>query len=59
MQQFFICPVSLIHHRGKDVKIPMGNTGESGEYTAKVKGWLKDIMYGNEEHEWGVVVTKE
>jgi branched-chain amino acid aminotransferase len=51
--------VSLIHHRGRDVKIPMGKTGVMGEYTAKVKGWLKDIMYGNEEHEWGVVVTKE
>ncbi|KAK0626892.1 aminotransferase [Immersiella caudata] len=56
---FFICPVSLIHHRSQNVKIPMGKTGEMGEYTAKVKGWLKDIMYGIEEHEWGVVVTKE
>lgn len=56
---FFVCPVSQIHHRGKDVHIPMGKTGESGEYTAKLKGWMKDIMYGNEQHEWGVVVSKE
>jgi len=56
---FFICPVSAIHHRGKDVAIPMGKTGESGLYTAKIKGWMKDIMYGNEQHEWGVVVDEE
>lgn len=56
---FFVCPVSLIHHRGKDVKIPMGKAGEMGEYTAKVKGWMKDIMYGGEDHPWGVVITKE
>jgi len=57
--QFFICPVSLIHHRGQDVEIPMGDKGEIGPYTAKIKGWMMDIMYGNEQHEWGVVVTKE
>lgn len=51
--------MSLIHHRGKDVAIPMGKTGTSGDYTAKLKGWMMDIMYGNEQHEWGIVVTKE
>ncbi|KAK4219541.1 aminotransferase [Rhypophila decipiens] len=56
---FFICPVSLIHHRGVEVQIPMGKTGESGMYTAKIKGWLKDIMYGNEQHPWGPVVTDQ
>ena len=57
ISQFFICPVSLIHHRGVDVPIPMGKTGESGLYTDKLKGWLKDIMFGNEQHPWGPVVT--
>jgi branched-chain amino acid aminotransferase len=37
----------------------MGKAGEMGEYTAKVKGWMKDIMYGGEDHPWGVVITKE
>jgi len=37
----------------------MGKAGEIGEYTAKIKGWMMDIMYGNENHDWGVVVTKE
>ncbi|KAI0024138.1 branched-chain amino acid aminotransferase [Xylariomycetidae sp. FL0641] len=56
---YFVCPVSLIHHRGRDVNIPMGKGGEGGQFTNSLKGWLKDIMYGNEQHEWGVVVPEE
>ncbi|KAF3058130.1 Branched-chain-amino-acid aminotransferase, mitochondrial [Daldinia childiae] len=56
---FFVCPISLIHHRGQDIQIPMGKAGEGGLYTLKLKGWLKDIMYGNEDHPWGVVVQEE
>ncbi|KXX74181.1 Branched-chain-amino-acid aminotransferase, mitochondrial [Madurella mycetomatis] len=55
---FFICPVSQIRHRDIDVHIPMGK-GESGQYTAKLKGWMSDIMYGNEQHPWGVVVDEQ
>jgi branched-chain amino acid aminotransferase len=33
--------------------------GESGQYTAKIKGWMGDIMYGNEQHPWGVVVNEK
>lgn len=55
--QYFVCPVSLIHHRGKDVAIPTGKD-ECGHFTAKLKGFMKDIMYGNEQHEWGVVVNE-
>lgn len=57
--QFFVTPVSLIHHRGKDAPISMGDKGEGGRYTLQLKQWLKDIMYGNEQHEWGVVVQEE
>ena len=32
--------------------------GESGEYAAVIKQWIGDIMYGNEQHEWGVVVEE-
>ncbi|KAI8957259.1 branched-chain amino acid aminotransferase II [Daldinia sp. FL1419] len=56
---FFVCPISLIHHREQDIRIPMGKAGEGGPYTLKLKGWLKDIMYGNVEHPWGVVVQEE
>ncbi|KAK3996716.1 aminotransferase [Cladorrhinum sp. PSN332] len=55
---FFICPVSQIHHRGTDVHIPMGK-GEAGQYTSKIKGWISDIMYGNEQHPWGVVIEEK
>ncbi|AEO57002.1 hypothetical protein MYCTH_2302660 [Thermothelomyces thermophilus ATCC 42464] len=55
---FFICPVSQIRHRDYDIHIPMVK-GESGQYTAKIKGWMSDIMYGKEEHPWGVVVQEE
>jgi branched-chain amino acid aminotransferase len=33
--------------------------GYSGEYAALIKSWLIDIMYGNEDHEWGVVVEEK
>ncbi|KAH9225639.1 hypothetical protein K456DRAFT_1851958 [Colletotrichum gloeosporioides 23] len=56
---FFVCPISLIHHRGKDVQIGMGGAGEGGEYTLRIKKWMKDIMYGGEQHEWGLVVQEE
>lgn len=56
---YFVCPVSLIHHRGTDVPISMGKAGEGGALTLQIKGWLKDIMYGGEDHPWGVVVQEE
>ncbi|KAI1850622.1 hypothetical protein JX265_004332 [Neoarthrinium moseri] len=56
---YFVCPISLIHHRGKDVAIPMGKKNDGGELTTKVKTWLKDIMYGREDHPWAVVVPEE
>ncbi|KAI1762390.1 branched-chain amino acid aminotransferase [Hypoxylon sp. FL1150] len=56
---FFVTPVSLIHHREQDVQIPMGKAGDGGAYTLKLKGWLRDIMYGNADHPWGVVVPEE
>ncbi|RYP52678.1 hypothetical protein DL768_002234 [Monosporascus sp. mg162] len=56
---FFICPVSLIHHRGRDIQIPMGKSGDGGSITLQVKTWIGDIMYGRAQHEWGVVVPEE
>ena len=37
------------------MNISMGQ-GEGGAYTLKLKGWMKDIMYGNEQHQWGIEV---
>ncbi|KUI52484.1 Branched-chain-amino-acid aminotransferase, mitochondrial [Cytospora mali] len=55
---YFVTPVSLIHHRGKEVSFDMGN-GEGGRYTQILKKWMKDIMYGGEDHPWGVVIHEE
>lgn len=30
----------------------------SGKYAGLLKTWLKDIMYGREDHPWGVIVEK-
>ncbi|KAL2268766.1 hypothetical protein VTJ83DRAFT_3612 [Remersonia thermophila] len=54
---FFICPVSQIRHRDHDIHFPMVK-GESGQYTSMIKGWMTDIMYGKEQHPWGVVVNE-
>ncbi|KAH8171226.1 amino-transferase class IV domain-containing protein [Sarocladium implicatum] len=56
---YFVCPISQIHHRGKDINIPMGAEGAPGEITNKIKGWVGDIMYGREDHEWGVVIPEK
>ncbi|KAG4432400.1 hypothetical protein IFR05_012110 [Cadophora sp. M221] len=55
---YFITPCSAISFREKELDIPMGD-GSSGYYAALVKKWLNDIKYGNESHEWGVVVDEE
>ncbi|PSS27843.1 hypothetical protein M430DRAFT_113023 [Amorphotheca resinae ATCC 22711] len=55
---YFITPVSAINYRDEDLDIPMGD-GTGGHYAGLLKKWLKDIMYGNVEHEWGVVVDEE
>ena len=54
--------MSLIHHRGRNINIPMGKAGEGGAITSQVKTWIGDIMYGRGEgqkHPWGVVVSEE
>ncbi|KAE8150619.1 branched-chain amino acid aminotransferase II [Aspergillus avenaceus] len=56
---WFICPVSKVQHRDREINIPMGSDGGPGEITATIKGWLEDIMYGRCEHEWGVVVPEK
>lgn len=54
---YFVTPVSCINFRGTNLSIPMVR-GNTGEYTAIIKNWLKNIMYGKEFHEWGVVVEE-
>ncbi|RYC61271.1 hypothetical protein CHU98_g4940 [Xylaria longipes] len=56
---YFVCPISLIHHRGGDIQIPAGKGGEGAPITLRIKNWLKDIKYGREDHPWGIVVPEE
>ncbi|KAL4776104.1 aminotransferase [Aspergillus nidulans var. acristatus] len=55
---WFITPIALIHHRGKDIHIPTGEDGTPAEITGKIKGWLGDMMYGRAEHDWARVVPE-
>jgi branched-chain amino acid aminotransferase len=55
---FFIAPVADIHFRGKDIELPL-KTGAEARYAMTMKTWLREIMYGVVEHEWGVVVDEE
>ena len=57
MFQFFISAVSEIHYRGRDLDIPLSE-GQSGKYASLFKTWLKNIMYGKEDHKWGFVVEE-
>ncbi|KUJ22360.1 branched-chain amino acid aminotransferase II [Mollisia scopiformis] len=55
---YFITPISAINFRDEEFEIPMGD-GSCGHYAALLKKWLGDIMYGNVDHEWGVVIDEE
>lgn len=57
--QFFISLVSLISFEGQDWDIPLNGTVPSGGCAETIKAWLKDIKFGNENHEWGIVVNEE
>ncbi|KAI1435225.1 branched-chain-amino-acid aminotransferase [Xylaria sp. CBS 124048] len=56
---YFVCPISLINHRGRDIHISTGKGGEGGSITLRLKTWLVDIKYGREDHPWGIVVPEE
>ncbi|KAL6714975.1 hypothetical protein ACLMJK_007235 [Lecanora helva] len=53
----FVTPVSRIHFRDRDIDIPTLE-GATGRFAGMLQRWLEGIMYGNEQHEWGVVVQE-
>jgi len=57
-KQYFVISVSEIHYRGRDLHIPTVR-GNSGDYAAVIKNWLEDIMYGREQHKWGVIIEEK
>lgn len=50
--------MSTIHFRGRDLEVPLAE-GTTGTYARVLKTWLKDIMYGNEQHHWGTIMEEE
>lgn len=56
--KFFICPISCIRHRSKDMAIPIDSELQAGEITHKIRSLLGDILYGRTKHSWGVVVPE-
>nr|RBR01071.1 hypothetical protein FVER53263_10560 [Fusarium verticillioides] len=53
--QFFIKNVSTIRVGDFNIDLPH-KQDEGSAYGTRIKSWLKDIMFGGEDHEWGVVV---
>ncbi|KAJ3531581.1 hypothetical protein NM208_g8815 [Fusarium decemcellulare] len=54
---FFIKQVSTIKTGDRNFDMPQGEGAT--EFGVLIKGWLKDIMFGVEDHEWGVVVEEK
>jgi len=55
---FFITSVTNIQVNDTDIVLPPTPAGKTS-YTSKIKNWLAGIMYGEEEHPWGVVVDED
>lgn len=55
---FFVSAVCEIQFRGKTLEMPMKKGGQP-KYATMLRGWLSDIMYGNEQHEWGYIVNEK
>jgi branched-chain amino acid aminotransferase len=53
--QFFIKNVSTIRAGDFNIDLPQ-KQGDNSAFGPRIKSWLKDIMYGAENHEWGVIV---
>lgn len=54
---YFVAPVGLIGWKEHELEIPLVE-GSTGAYARTIRGWLSGIMYGHEQHEWGVVVDE-
>ncbi|CAG7561095.1 unnamed protein product [Fusarium equiseti] len=56
--QFFIFPISVIGLEGRDMDISLQGSVLSDGCAETIKGWLRDIMFGNEAHEWSVTAEE-
>ena len=51
-----VAPVRKISWKEQMINCGLKETEEAGEIALKMKGWIEDIQYGDEEHEWSVKV---
>lgn len=63
-RQMFVTPVSGIRYKSTDIQFPMTVTTDGQKtpvstYSAQIKAWLEDIMYGGVEHEWAYIIDED
>ncbi|KAI0594704.1 aminotransferase [Biscogniauxia sp. FL1348] len=51
---WFVGAISRIQAGKSEIVLP-----ETAKYATQLKTWLRNIMYGEESHEWGVVVNEK
>ncbi|CAM1505921.1 Fc.00g115580.m01.CDS01 [Cosmosporella sp. VM-42] len=55
---YFVAPVEVIHHRGKDIQIPLPSP-QTGSYALLIKKWLSDIVFGyNDPYGWTSIIQE-
>ncbi|OPB40876.1 hypothetical protein A0O28_0009570 [Trichoderma guizhouense] len=56
---FFITKVAAIRYNHQDLDLPQNDDPLATNYGSSIRSWLHNIMFGKEQHEWGVVVDME
>ena len=51
-----VAPVRKISWHGRLLDCGLKETEEAGEIALRMKGWIEDIQYGDEQHKWSVKI---
>jgi branched-chain amino acid aminotransferase len=51
-----VAPVRKILWKGRMLDCGLKENEEAGEIAMRMKGWIEDIQYGDEDHEWSVKI---
>jgi len=54
---YFITSITNIQYKDTDINFPPIPEGKTS-YSTTIRSWLSNIMYGPEDHAWGVVVEE-
>ncbi|KAF2971831.1 hypothetical protein GQX73_g1739 [Xylaria multiplex] len=55
---FFITPVLAIKYKTRELDLGGNQDGPESSFALQIKDWLKNIMYGSDSHEWGLVIEE-